>query len=164
MSVYRYPTPEWLAESARLYPEQPKFKKEFEKLSTKLCFRIKAEPAWSIDEDILFCAFVDKGELLRLSFISEEEAQAEAEFILDATPQEWKSLLRKEKKFVTEFMLGRIGLGQGSKVGVLSIAPHANTFVEALTQVELQFPDEMTPEELQQHRSDIQGFRQRLGV
>jgi len=164
MSVFRYPTPEWLAESARLYPERPKFKKEFENLSTKLCFRIKAEPAWSLDEDLLFCAFVDKGNLLRLAFISEVEAKAEADFILDATPQEWKGLLRKDKKFVTEFMLGRIGLEQGSKVGVLSIAPHANTFVEALTQVDLQFPDEMSPEDLEKHRSDIREFRQRLGV
>ena len=66
----------------------------------------------------------------------------------DGLLEKWKSILRKERKFLTDFMLGRLPLVQGSKVGVLSIAPYANTFVDALTQAELQFPDEMAPEEL----------------
>lgn len=49
-------------------------------------------------------------------------------------------------------MLARIVLEQGSKVSVLQIAPYSNTFVEALTQVELQFPDEMSPEEPSEYR------------
>jgi hypothetical protein len=125
---------------------------------------IKANPAWGIDEDITFCAFVNQGELQELAFFSEEGAKKEADFLLAATPQEWKKILRKESKFVTDFMLGKITLEQGSKVGVLGIAPHANTFVDALTQVELQFPDEMSDEELADYRSLMQAFRSELGV
>ncbi|MGE5603751.1 MAG: hypothetical protein ACM30E_11915, partial [Nitrososphaerales archaeon] len=79
-------------------------------------------------------------------------------------PQEWKSILRKERKFLTDFMLGRLPLVQGSKVGVLGIAPYANTFVDALTQAELQFPDEMLPEELAAYRSHVAAFRKECGV
>jgi hypothetical protein len=81
-----------------------------------------------------------------------------------ATPPEWKRLLRKESKFVTDFMLGKITLEQGSKVGVLSIAPHSGTFIDALTQVELQFPDEMSDEELADYRAAMVEFRRELGV
>ena len=164
MTAVRYCTPEWLAASAAGYEADPSFRQEFAKLSTKLCFRIKAEPAWGIDDDILFAAYVTQGELDRLAFIGEAEAKREAQYIMAATPQEWKKLLRKESKFVTEFMLGRITLDQGSKVGVLQIAPYSNTFIRALTPVDLQFPDEMSPEELAGFRATLAQFREELGV
>jgi hypothetical protein len=49
-------------------------------------------------------------------------------------------------------------------VGVLGVAPHANTVVDLLTQVDLQFPDEMSAEELAAYRSHFQEFRAELGV
>jgi hypothetical protein len=164
MTTVQYCTPEWLEASATGYRENPKFKQEFTKLSTRLCFRIKAEPGWGIEKDILFACYVDQGELEKLAFVDEEEAKRDAEFLLVATPQQWKKLLRKEAKFVTEFMLSRIVLEQGSRVGVLQIAPHANTFVEALTPVELQFPDEMSDGELSAYRTYVEQFREELGV
>jgi hypothetical protein len=163
MTTYRYCTPEWLKESARLYRATPSLQKQLAKITSKVFFRIKAEPAWGIDEDFLFGAIVDQGALEQLSFFNETEAKAQAEFIMAATPQEWKKVLRKENKFLTDFMLGKITLEQGTKVGVLSLAPYANAFIDALTQVELQFPDEMSPSELAEYRSTLTEFRERLG-
>lgn len=164
MTVLRYCTPEWLEECAKGYRANPKFKKAFEKLSTGVCFRAKADPAWGIDEDIIYGASVEKGELIEMGFYSEEAAKKMAEFIMAAPPQEWKSLLRNESKFVADFMVGKIDLEQGSKVGVLKIAPHSATFIEALTPTELQFPDEMSPEELNNYRAYVKEFRAKLGV
>jgi hypothetical protein len=160
----RYCTPDWLEGSTNAYRSQPRFQQELAKLTARLCFRIKAEPAWGIDEDITFCAFVNQGELQELAFFSDEDAKKEADFLLAATPQEWKKILRKESKFVTDFMLGKITLEKGSKVGVLGIAPHSNTFVDALTQIELQYPDEMSPEELADYRSAVKEYRRELDV
>jgi hypothetical protein len=164
MTVNRYCTPEWLANSAAGYEQNPRFRQELAKLTTKVCFKINAEPAWGIEEDIIFWAHIDRGELQKLGFVGPEEAFRDSDFVLAASPQEWKKLLRKENKFVADFMLGRVGLEHGSKVGVLSIAPYANTFVDALTQDPLQFPDEMTPDELVAYRADLQQFRAELGV
>ena len=61
-------------------------------------------------------------------------------------------------------MLGKITLEQGSKVGILGVAPHSNTFVDALTQKELLFPDEMSPDELEEYRAYMKSFRAELGV
>ena len=164
MTIVRYPTPEWLEISATGYREKPRFQQEFSKLSTRLCFRIKSEPAWGIEKDIIFACHVNQGQLEKLAFVPEEEAKRDADFLLVATPQKWKKLLRKEAKFVTEFMLGRITLEQGSRVGILQIAPHSNTFIEALTPVDLQFPDEMSPQELSEFRVYVEQFREELGV
>jgi hypothetical protein len=61
-------------------------------------------------------------------------------------------------------MLGKIKLEHGSKVGVLGVAPHANTVVDLLTQADLQFPDEMSAEELAGYRVNFEEFRAELGV
>ncbi len=164
MVTYQYCTPDWLEESAKIYDLKPEFEEKLKKLSAKVCYRVNAEPTWGLDEDILFGTFIDLGRLTRLSFFSEEEAKKEADYILSATPKEWKKLLRKENKFITEFLLGRIKLEMGSKVGILGLAPHGNTIVDCLTQVELQFPDEMSEEELRKYKSYVKEFRRDLGV
>ena len=164
MTACRYCTPEWLEESARIYRETPDFQQKLAKVTVKVFYRVRAEPAWGIEQDILFGAIVEEGELLDLGFFSEEDARDTAEFIMGASPQEWKKILRKENKFLTDFMLGKITLEQGSKVGVLGLAPHANTFIDALTQVELEFPDELSAEELEAYRAYQEEFRARLGV
>ena len=164
METYRYCTPEWLQACAEGYDDHPEFRQSFAKLATKICFRVKAAPEWGLGEDIIFGAIMDKGDLRELAFYSETDAAEMADFILAATPHKWKEILRKEAKFVTEFMFGRIWLDQGSKVGVLSIASYADTFVATLTQVGLQFPDEMSPEELEAYAAYQQEFRRELGV
>lgn len=164
MTVYRYPTPEWLEESGKIYHATPRFKQALEKITTKIFFLVRAEPDWGIEQDIIFGAITEKGNLIDLRFFSSQEAREKGDFIMGATPQEWKKILRKESKFLTDFMLGKISLDLGSKVGVLGLAPYANTFIEALTQVELQFPDEMEAGALAEFRSYVSNFRDRLAV
>ena len=160
----RYCSPEWLEESAKLYRATDRFENALKKVTTKIFYRITAEPAWGIDKDFIFGAEVDAGKLLELSFFSEAESQKRADFILAATPQVWKKILRKDTKFISEFMLGKIKLESGSKPGLLKITPYANHFVDALTQFPLQFPDEMSTEELDAYQSDLSGFRKKAGI
>ena len=162
MDSVRYCTTEWLEGCFRLFPCQPRFEQELKKLSVSLAFRVLAEPEWAIEKDVIFGGKVENGRLLTLDFLSEGTAKRESEFIMAAPPKIWKKVLRKEDKFLTDFMLGKITLEQGSKVGVLAIAPHANTFVDVLTQIPLLFPDEMTSEEVETYRSDLNKLGQKL--
>ena len=81
-----------------------------------------------------------------------------------ATPTTWKKILTKKSKFVTEFMLGRIKLEKGSKVGVLGVAPHANNIVESLTPFDLVFGNDLPEEEREQYRAKMETFREEMGV
>jgi putative sterol carrier protein len=164
MNKYRYCTPEWLHESGRVYRSSPELQENLKKVTTKICFRVTADKGWGIDEDIIFGAVVEKGALIELDFFSDEAASQMAEFIVSATPQEWKLILRKDNKFITDFMLGKIQLEKGSKVGIIGIAPYAPHFVEALTQVKILFPDEMSAEELEEFRADLAQFRSKRGL
>ena len=160
----QYCTPEWLEESGRMYRSNLDLEGKLRKISAKVCFRVKAEPAWGIEKDIIFGTFIETGKLTKIAFFGEEDAKQEAEYIMTATPQEWKKILRKENKFLTDFMLGRIKLEKGNKVTVLGLAPYAPLLVEALTQVQIQFPDEMSGEELAKYRAYMEEFRKNIAV
>jgi hypothetical protein len=161
---YIYCTPEWLEESARVYRSTPHYQQALKKVSTRIFYRITAEPAWGIEPDMIFGADVTQGVLNELRFYSQDEAKKNAEFIMAASPQEWKLILKKEHKFLTDFMLGKIRLEQGSKVGVLGLAPYADTFIDAVTQVNLKFQDELDPEQLKAYRDYAAQFRPKLGI
>ena len=161
---YIYCTPEWLEESARVYRSTPRYQEALKRVSTRIFYRVTAEPEWGIDPDIIFGADVTKGLLNDLRFYSEDEARKQAEFIMAASPQEWKLILRKEHKFLTDFMVGKIKLEQGSKVGVLGLAPYADAFIDAVTQVKLQFQDDLSPQQLNEYRGYAAQFRAKLGV
>jgi hypothetical protein len=164
MTSCQYCTPEWLEETARIYGSDPNLEEKLKKLSAKMCFRIKAEPAWGIEKDIIFGTFIESGKLTKITFFSEADARRESDYLLAATPQEWKKVLRKENKFLTDFMLGRIKLEKGNKVTVLGLAPYAPTVIDALTQVQIQFPDEMSAEELTKYRAYMEEFRKNMNV
>ena len=159
-----YCTPEWLEESAKIYRATPRFQEAMKRLSASVFFRVTAEPEWGIDSDIIFGAIVTKGALDELRFFSEDDAKEMAELIMAASPQQWKLILRKEHKFITDFLLGKIKLEKGSMAGALGVAPHADTFIDALTQVNLQFQDELNPQQLNEYREYASQFRPRLGI
>jgi hypothetical protein len=147
MTSCQYCTPEWLEETARIYGSDPNLEEKLKKLSAKMCFRIKAEPAWGIEKDIIFGTFIESGKLTKITFFSEADARRESDYLLAATPQEWKKVLRK-----------------GNKVTVLGLAPYAPTVIDALTQVQIQFPDEMSAEELTKYRAYMEEFRKNMNV
>ena len=164
MTVHQFCTPGWLAESARIYKAKPGAKDQLKKLTAKICYRVKSDPEWCIREDIIFCSFFEKGELRTLDFFTIDDAFHAAEYLMAATPRTWKKILRKKRDFVTDFVLGKISLELGTKVSMLELALNANNILDCLTQVDLQFPDEMSADELATYRSKMETFRQTKGA
>jgi len=163
MATHQFCTLGWLEESSRIYRANPTAKEKLKNLTAKICFRVKSDPGLGISEDIIFGAFFDRGELKTLKIFTKDEAFQEAEYLMAATPRAWKKILRKEHKFVTDLMLGKIKLELGTKVKMLDIALHLNNIFDFLTQVDLQFPDEMSKDELTAYRSKMETLKRERG-
>ena len=162
MTTYVYPQPEWTEASAAIYGED--FEKKLAILSGNFAYRINAEPDWGIEEDLFFTMFLEAGKLRELKHCTKEHAFDRADFLLSAAPSTWKKILTKKEKFVGAFLGGRIKLEKGETVGAMAVAPHANTLVDVLTQVDLKFPDDLNPEELASFRSELAQKRSKLGI
>jgi putative sterol carrier protein len=165
MTTRYYCTPKWLEESKEIYNANPLAKEKLKKLSAKMAYRVQASPSWGINKDIYFCAYFESGELNKLELVPKEAAY-DAQYLMAATPGVWKNVLTKKSKFITDFMLGRIKLENGSKVGVLTVAPHANDILDALMPagMNLVFSDDLPADELEQYRSNMVAFRKELEV
>jgi len=159
-----YCTPEWLEECAKIYRAKPDSQEAMKKLTQVVFFRITAEPDWGIDSDFIFGGAINKGYLDELRFFSEDEVKEKGQLVMAASPQEWKLILRKQHKFLTDFMLKKVRLEKGSIAAALGVAPYADAFVNALTQVNLIFQDELNPQKLSEYRAYAAQFRSQLGL
>jgi hypothetical protein len=159
-----YCTPEWLEECSKIYQATPRFQEVMKKLNLTVFFRVTSLPEWGINQDLIFGGTVSHGELSGLKFYNESEARKKGDLILSASPQQWKVLLRKERKFISEFMLGKVKMEKGTIGAVLSVAPYADTFVDALTQVNLIFQDELNPQQLAEYTKYASQFRAKLDI
>jgi hypothetical protein len=164
MGKIRYCTPEWLEGMRNAFYSNPEYEEKLKKLTTKVGWLIRAEPEWGIEHDIIFCTSIAAGRIEDIGFYSEEDTRANMDFILAATPQEWKKLLRRESKFLTNFMIGKVTLEHGSRVAMLSLVPYTDTVMDLLTEVDLQFQDEMSADELESYSDEIKAYRSEQGV
>ncbi|MDY6918354.1 MAG: SCP2 sterol-binding domain-containing protein [Chloroflexota bacterium] len=161
-----YATPEWVEAMAGVYRANPENEtKTFKGMSLFLVFRIFPDPEFGLEKDIYFGTHLVDGALQDDSaIISKEHAQEKADFILGASPQNWKRVIKKQQGFVSAFMSGKIKLDKGSAPKVISLAPKAPAVVDCFYQVDTEWPDEMSPERLEEYRALVREFTTRLGV
>ena len=82
MTVCIYPSAEWLDESTKRYGSE--FENKLKSLSGYYAYRIKANPEWGIEKDLMMCAVLDAGKLVRLEHCTEEDAKNNANFVMAA--------------------------------------------------------------------------------
>ena len=161
-----YVTPEWVEAIAQNYRDNPENQnKIFKGMTIFLSFRIQADPKFGLDEDIYFGTHLEDGVLQDDSaLISKEDSEKKADFILSAPPETWKRVIRKEEGFVSAFMTGKIKLDKGEAPKMIALASKSPAIVELLKQIDTEWPDEMSPQRLDEYKAQVKEFRGRLGV
>jgi putative sterol carrier protein len=161
-----YATPEWVAAVGENYRANPEnANKIFKGMTIFLSFRIEADPKFGLDEDIDFGTHVEDGVLQDDStLMSKEDSARKAEFILTAPPGIWKRLIQKEEGFVSSFMTGKIKLAKGEAPKIIALASKSPALVDAFNKVETEWPDDMSPQRLEEYKAQVKEFRERLGI
>lgn len=161
-----YATPEWVQAMAEVYRANPENQnKTFKGMSLFLVFRVLPDPEFGLERDILFGTHLDDGVLQDDSTImSKKQAEQKADFILSASPETWKRVIMKQQGFVSAFMSGKIKLDKGSPPKIIALAPKSPAVVDCFHQVDTEWPDEMSPERLEEYRALVKEFTTRLGV
>jgi len=161
-----YATPEWVAAMAENYRANPENQnKTFKGMTIFLTFRIQANPTFGLDEDICFGTHLEDGALQDDStLMSKEDAERKADFILSAPPSVWKRVIQKEEGFVAAFMTGKIKLDKGEAAKIIALAAKSPAVVDAFNKTDTEWPDEMSPQRLEEYKAQVREFRERLGV
>jgi putative sterol carrier protein len=161
MTTYTYPSQEWSAASAEGYDHG--FEEKLRNLTGKYSFNIMADPALGIETDLYFYLAIDAGKLQDFGPRTKDFVHENAKFVMNATFATWKEILTEKTTFTKKFLLGKIKLEKGSKVGVMGIAPHSATLVKFQNQVELAFPDDLSADELAEYKTNLAAARQAGG-
>lgn len=161
-----YATPEWVAKVGENYKANPENQnKTFKGMTLFLSFRILADPKFGIEEDVYFSSHLVNGALQDDSAIlSKEDAENKSDFILSASPEIWKKLIQKRQGFVSLVMTAKIKLDKGLAPKLLSLAPKSGPLIEVFNKVDTEWPDEMSPQRLEQYKAQVKEFRGRLKV
>lgn len=161
-----YATPEWVEDMGRNYRADPDNEgKIFKGMTTFLVFRIKADPKFGLDRDIDFGTHIADGVLQDDStLMSKEDSEQKADFVVSAPPSVWKKVIKKEEGFVSAFMTGKIALDKGEAAKVIALAAKSPAVVECFYKTDTEWPDEMSPERLEEYKAQVKEFRERLGV
>jgi len=160
-----YATPEWVEAMAKNYRANPDNQnKIFKGMTIFLSFRILADPKFGLDKDIYFSTHLENGVLQDDStLMSKEDSEKKADFILSAPPETWKRVIQKEEGFVWAFMGGKIKLDKGEAPKILGLASRSPVVI-SLFPSDTEWPDEMSPQRLEEYRTQVKEFRERLGV
>ena len=161
-----YATPEWVEAIAKNYRDNPENQnKIFKGMTIFLSFRIQADTKFGLDEDIYFGTHLEDGVLQDDSaLISKEDSEKKVDFILSAAPETWKRVIRKEEGFVSAFMTGKIKLDKGEAPRMIALASKSPAIVELFKKIDNEWPDEMSPQRLDEYKAQVKEFRGRLGV
>jgi len=161
-----YATPEWVEDMGKNYNADPDNQnKIFKGMTIFLTFRVEADPKFGIDRDIYFATHLVNGVYQSDStLLSKEDAEKKSDFILTASPSVWKKMIKKEVGFVSAFMTNKIKLDKGSAPKVIALAPKSGAVVGAFNKIDTEWPDDMSPQRLQEYKVMVAQFRQRLRV
>jgi putative sterol carrier protein len=161
-----YATPEWVAALGKVYRENPENQsKHFKGMTLFASFRISADPEFGIDRDIYFSLHVNDGAMQDdTMMLSKEDAEAKSDLVFGATPLIWKKLINKQQGFISLFMTGKIKLDKGDVKRALTIAPKSSVIVDLLNKVGTEWPDEMSPQRLEEYKAHAKAFRERLKI
>jgi putative sterol carrier protein len=161
-----YPSPEWVAAMGENYKANPQNQnKIFKGMTIFLTFRVEADPKFALDRDIYFSTHLVNAVVQDDStLISKEEAEKKSDFILGATPSQWKKVIKKQEGFLSSFMTGKIRLNKGEASKVIALASKSPAVVDLFHKIQTEWPDEMSPQRFESYKSEVREFRNRLKV
>jgi len=161
-----YPSPEWVAAMGENYKANPDNQnKIFKGMTIFLTFRVEADPKFALDKDIYFSTHLVNAVLQDDStLISKEDAEKKSDFVLSATPSQWKKVIKKQDGFLSSFMTGKIRLNKGEAPKVIALASKSPAVVDLFNKIPTEWPDEMSPQRFEMYKSQVTEFRKQLKV
>jgi putative sterol carrier protein len=154
MAQVKYLTPEYM-EAVTVAFQDPQAIKALEKLTTKLAWRVKAEPSWGLDQDIMYAAEIKAGVISPLHYVTEEEAKSFAEFFMVAKPETWKKIDTGKADFAAQLVMQKVKLGKGSMMQMMKLAPYSKDMNKVMMTLDVLYPDQMSPDVLADYRKTM---------
>lgn len=161
MALYAL-TPEWQKAAAKVYREDPTFKRAFGKVNGTPVMVIQANKSAGIEDDLYLLNTIENGVLLEDDFVSRKEGEERATWLLTATYDVWKEVYTGKKIFIEAFLGSEIKLIKGDFAGLMRIAAQGTKLADIFTRNKAVWPDELSGEELEKYKENHKKWTRKL--
>lgn len=162
MTLYAL-TPEWQKAAAKVFREDPTLERIFAKVIGVPVMLIQANKSAGVESDLYLLNKLENGKLVEDGFVSKQEAEKKATWLLAGSYETWKNILTGEKIFIECFLGGEVRLIKGDFAGIMKIAAQGNKLVQVFTKNKAVWPDELPQKELEAYRDNFQKWTAGLG-
>ena len=158
---YIYFTPEWVAVYEKTIQEDDAYKEAAKTWEGSVVLHATAEPELGFDDDLYIYMDLWHGECRWAKIIPKEAGEA-ADFVITGSLERWMQVARKQLDVIKGMMQGKLKL-KGDLPTIVRAVKASARLVDLSADVGGTFPDELSAEQLEELRGQLNPLREKIG-
>jgi putative sterol carrier protein len=155
-------TPEWVATYEKLVQEDAAYKEAAKTWEGSVIIHILPKPEIGLDIDLYIFMDLWHGDCRFMRIVPPDAGEA-GDFVITGEYERWKAVMKKELDTVKGMMQGKLKL-KGDLPTIVRAVKAAARLVEIVTMVDMIYPDEATPEQVDDLRTFVKEASEKFGL
>ncbi len=155
-------TPEWVAQYEELVQNDAEYKEAAKDWEGSVVIKILAKPEIGLDSDLYMFMDLWHGDCRFIRIVPPEVGES-GDYVITGEYERWKSVMAKELDTVKAMMQGKLKL-KGDLPSIVRAVKAASRLVDLSAATEPRFPDELSPEEIEDLRKLLREAKEKLGI
>ena len=157
---YVYLSVEWVGLYEKAVREDAYYREAAKDWEGSVALQVEANPEYGIDTDIFILLDLWHGDCRRAWAVPREVGES-ADYIVTGSADRWMEVGRRKLDIIKGLMQGKLKL-KGDLPTIVRNVKAATRLVEISTMVGGKYPDELSPEEVENLRAEIADMRERF--
>ncbi len=155
-------SPEWIGLYEKAVQEDALYKEAAATWEGSVVLHVLAAPEVGIDEDLYLFMDLWHGDCRSMRLVPKEAGEA-GDFVITGSMERWLQVSRKQLDTVKGMMQGKLKL-KGDLPTIVRAVKAASRLVDIVADMDSIYPDELTPEQIEELRGWIVPLREKFGV
>ncbi|WP_287153069.1 SCP2 sterol-binding domain-containing protein [Candidatus Solincola tengchongensis] len=155
-------TPEWVAQYEELVQNDAEYKEAAKDWEGSVVIKILAKPEIGLDDDLYMFMDLWHGDCRFIRIVPPEVGES-GDYVITGEYERWKSVMAKELDTVKAMMQGKLKL-KGDLPSIVRAVKAASRLVDLSASTNPRFPDELSPEEIEDLRKLLREAKEKFGI
>lgn len=155
-------SPEWVGVYEKAVQNDDIYKEAAKDWEGTVVVHVTAAPEMGIDEDLYLFMDLWHGDCRSMRLVPKEAGEA-GDFVITGSMERWLQVARKQLDTIKGMMQGKLKL-KGDLPTIVRAVKAAARLVDIIADLNTVYPDELTPEQIEELKGWLVPLREELGV
>jgi putative sterol carrier protein len=155
-------SPEWVAQYESSVQNDDLYKEAAKDWEGSVVVHVQAAPELGVDEDIYLFMDLWHGDCRSMRLVPKDAGEA-GDFVITGSMERWLQVARKQLDTIKGMMQGKLKL-KGDLPTIVRAVRAAARLVDLIADLNTIYPDELTPEQIEEFRGWIVPLREEFGI